>query len=502
MRLKLSTPFLSFVIALLTSAGGFLTAAAAQTATLGGGLDCNGWSPISPNASRAWPCADPRGALGSRFLDNGWYVGHDEPAVQFFSTKPGSGNNLAWRIRLPQRDPVPTQSGSSVATFELARGFVFGLALCDPRSNPFNPCTPNSDTNASLVLPTDAGSAALELFIFPPGYPPLTTQLSCDLTHWCAGLGINSLECDYYFNCNPNCTEPGNGSLLQDDGIPPGPPGPGAQTLASFTPNAHTLLMNPGDDLVIAIRDTPDGVLTLIIDLTTGREGFMVASPANGFQNTDYATCQTYPFSFHPEFSTASPGNGIPWASLYSNVSFFTEIGHFELGGTADSDADDSDCFSGPTVAGCIDYFSGGDLDFDGPPYQPDWPDGSKKHPSPLLIGSLTGRGIGPMSASPGGIVYSTPYTTMQFKTNVANADSNCNFTNGVGCVVPPNGAAFYPFYSQLGTRTGCLLTIGNDIPGRTTNDFGKDAQYGPYTFIAGFAFGNFGALIPNPCSP
>jgi len=80
--------------------------------------------------------------------------------VQFFSTRPGSGNNMAWRIRLPQQDPVPTQSGSSVATFELTRGFVFGLALCDPLSNPQQPCTPDSDSNTSLIVPTDAGVQA------------------------------------------------------------------------------------------------------------------------------------------------------------------------------------------------------------------------------------------------------------------------------------------------------------------------------------------------------
>ena len=68
-------------------------------------------------------CTDPHSAIGSRFTDNGWYIGHEEPSVQFFSTRPGSGNNIVWRIRLPERDPVPTQSGSSVATFELTPAF-------------------------------------------------------------------------------------------------------------------------------------------------------------------------------------------------------------------------------------------------------------------------------------------------------------------------------------------------------------------------------------------
>lgn len=295
--------------------------------------------------------------------------------------------------------------------------------------------------------------------------------------------------------------EPENVALLQDNGIPTGPPGPGEQTNATITPNAHTLLMNPGDDVVILIRDTPDGVLTQVIDLTTGKQGFIVASTENGFRNTDFKTCKTHPFSFHPEFNTASPQNGSPWAALHNNVILFTEIGHFELGANGDADADESDCFTGPVIAGCLNFTSGGDLDFDGPSYLADWPDGSKNHPSPILIGALNGKGIGPMSSS-NGLIYSDVYPMIQFKTDGPNSESSCNFNTGVGCVVPPTGAAFYPFYNQLGTGSACLLTIGNDIPGSSTNDFGKDAQYGSLAFISGFPFANFGPMLPNPCTP
>jgi hypothetical protein len=243
--------------------------------------------------------------------------------------------------------------------------------------------------------------------------------------------------------------------------------------------------------------------LTAIIDLTTGKEGYMVASAANGFRNSDYSTCQTHPFSFHPEFSTASPQNAVPWTALFGNVTFATEMGHFELGANADADSDDSECFNGPTIAGCLDFSSGGDLDYDGPPYLPDWPDGSRKHPSPVLIGALNGRGVGPMSSTYDGSEYSDPYPTIQFKTDVPLSESYCNFGSGVGCVVPPTQAAFYPFYSQLGRGSDCRMTIGNDIPGLTTNDFGKDTQYGSYALVDGYyGFGNFGPMIPNPCTP
>src|ERR1039457_5962910 len=94
--------------------GSLKSTAWAQPAFIGGGLDCNGWSPVSKNI-RSMVCTDPHGGSGKRFYDNGWYIGHDEPDVQFYSNKPGSGNDMVYRISLPQRDPVPTQSGSSVA---------------------------------------------------------------------------------------------------------------------------------------------------------------------------------------------------------------------------------------------------------------------------------------------------------------------------------------------------------------------------------------------------
>src|SRR5262249_14337795 len=93
-----------------------------------------------------------------------YYVGHDEPGMKFISTTPGSGNNLQWKIQLPQTDPTPTQDGRVVANRELFQNFWFGLALCDPASFPFGPCTPNSDSNTAT-----AGSALVELQFYPPG---------------------------------------------------------------------------------------------------------------------------------------------------------------------------------------------------------------------------------------------------------------------------------------------------------------------------------------------
>src|SRR5439155_18159113 len=182
-------------------------------------------------------------------------------------------------------------------TFENQIAFWFSMALCDPNSFPQNPCVPDSDKNTGSFTPNDAGSAFLEMQFYPPGFSPFISQISCDLTHWCASLHINSLECTLGFQfCNPNCLEPTNFAFIQLDGIPTGPPGPASATNASFTPNAQTLLMNQGDHLKITIKDTRGGLLNRIDDVTSGQSGFMVASAANGFQSLDVNTCNPTKF--------------------------------------------------------------------------------------------------------------------------------------------------------------------------------------------------------------
>ena len=466
------------------SSAGQTPAPAAPPTAVGGGLDCNGYSPISGNSKVAMICADRKNTNGGRFLDNGWYVGHDEPTIQWTSSTPGSAGRMVWIVALPGTDPVPTQSGTSVANFELYPTFWISLALCDPNSWPFNPCIPNSDANSSNIL-TGAGSAALELQFYPPGWPPFNRQISCSSTQWCAALNIDSA------GINPACMEPVNFAFLQTDGVPTGPPAPGQQTAATMTPNAKTLMMNPGDVLVVIVADTSVGLLTYVNDVTTGQAGYMIAGAASGFANTNPSSCQTTPFTFHPEYNTATPVNTVPWAALQLNVNFAVETGHFELG-TGDTDADDAPCFTGPTISGCLALASSGDTDFDGLPYQPDWPDGTSNHPKPLALFdgpiTLTSTGLG------------SAFPSMQFETNVGYTESVCNPFTGAGCTVPPSGAAFYPFYSRVGSGSTCAFTFGNDIAGATTNDFGKDAQYGtnnasqPALFSSGF--------FANPCTP
>ncbi len=461
-----------------------------------GNLDCNGYSSIQKPLKSYQPCTDLKGYDGGRGSDNGHYIGHDEPSVQFTSSTGGSGNNTQWEITLPKERALP-----ATKTFENQIAFWFSMALCDPNSYPQNSCTPDSDKNTGNGHATDAGSAFLEMQFYPPGFSPFITQISCDRTHWCASLHINSAECTFNFVfCNPNCTEPTNFAFIQMDGIPTGPPGPASATNATFTPNGQTLLMNQGDKLKLTIKDTSAGLINRIDDQTTGQSGFMVASAANGFQSLNVNTCAPTNFSFHPEYATAKFGNFVPWAALQANVGFASEIGHFTPGVNGDGDADDAPCFSGPTLPGCLNLAQGGDIDFDGSSYVADWPDGTKNNATSLQISSVTGNGFGPLSAPRGSTNYNSAYPAFQFETDVLASESTCTPT-GAGCTVPPPGAAFYPFYAQSGSGATCNFTFGNDIRGATVNDFGRDVQYGTPNLPWFFGTASSG-IRPNPCTP
>jgi hypothetical protein len=309
-------------------------------------LDCNGYSTKyqALNTGGKMHCTDPLqlhrvksgGKMvlrGTRFEDNGHYIGHDEPSVKFISHAAGSGNTMTYFMRLPV-DPKrqPTATGSVTDYNELSVAPWFGLPLCDPNSYPVNPCQPDSDKNSGAISdPKAAGSAFMELQLYPPGYAPFTDNMSCTRTQYCAALTIDSLEAQFNFaNLNAACEEPTNFAFLQTNGVPAGPPSPQLADLATDTPNGHTLKMNPGDVLKLSISDPRAGFTTRMTDLTTGQSGVMVASAANGFMNTNFQTCAGTPHTFHAEYSTASQQNQVPWAALEGGVLMQQEIGHFE----------------------------------------------------------------------------------------------------------------------------------------------------------------------------
>jgi len=213
----------------LTGAAGASTITTTAKAATSGGvapnpvneLDCNGWSHAYGTVRKfaGELCTDPIKVINgkaTRFSDNNWYVGHDEPSVKFISSAPGSGNTMSYLMKL-SRDPVaaPTSTGSVTDYAQLSPAPWFGLPICDPNSFPQNACTPDSDTND----PNVAGSAFMELQFYPPGFTPFIDNVSCSATKWCAALNIDSLECSQGGfapgGCNQNCTEPVNFAFIQ-----------------------------------------------------------------------------------------------------------------------------------------------------------------------------------------------------------------------------------------------------------------------------------------------
>jgi hypothetical protein len=509
-------------------------------------LDCNGFSPIQKLIKPNMVCTDPRALYDgkpARFYDNGHYIGHDEPSIRFLSNLPGSGNNVTWNERLPE-DPAALPSvaspGSDVTHwFELSIAPWFGMALCDPYSYPQAACKPNSDANAPKNPPTfnvdGGGSSFLEVQFYPPGFGPFDDNISCDNSHWCASLHINDLECTGQFHhCNFNCIEPTNFAFIQTDGVPTGPPSPQRANLATVTPNAHTLLMNPGDQLRVHIFDAPvpggggSALKVQVDDLSTGQSGFMQASAANGYMATNIGNCKGIPFNYEPEYDSAQPQNLVPWAALQGGILTQYEIGHFtpctsvsnpatlSIGSFTDTfwqtcngpyeaspdnatnpEISDAPCYTvGDThggtsppneVTGCVDAFGNGDVDFDGTPYWPDWPSSTSPNTFPSTFQQQQPTTNGQM------------YSGAQFETDVAASESTCGPAALSGCAVPPPGGPgnFYPYWTQARVGGTCVWEFGQMQNG---NAFGGVAQYdGPSAYF----FGTLSwPVLPNPnCS-
>jgi hypothetical protein len=547
------------------------TGAAAETTSSShfGELDCNGNSPLQQSVKLTMFCTDIRGFAAAnantwdgRFYDNGVYIGHDEPDMTFLSSEPGSGNNVSWLETLPQdpaHAPTDAHPGSDVSHwFELSPAPWFSMAMCDPNSYPQTPCTPESDVNAPAPDCISAagctsgfggGSAFTEMQFYPPGFAPPWVGVSCDDTHWCAALTIDSLECTEGFaTCNDNCIEPVNFALLSTNGVPAGPPNPQEFNASTVTPNRHTLLMNPGDRLLVSMFDAPvpgergqKAFEVVVRDLSTGQTGFMQASARNGFGDTSMADCSGHPFNWQPEYNTAQRDNIVPWAALQTNISTEYETGHFEpctsLTGketipfppppngvkittwqfchgpyessTASDQASsspevtDAPCYpagwtNGPdfntapiVMTGCLDELSqNGDLDFDGSPYWPEWPTGT----SPTIYPSSF---VQALPTTNGG----DQYRQFFIQTDLALSESTCT-TSGAGCAVPPPNAPghFYPYWSRAGSgQTGCRIEFGN--VSQAVDDFGRDAQYGTDQEAA-LGYPEFiGPTMPNTCS-
>ncbi|TMB90789.1 MAG: hypothetical protein E6J45_08130 [Chloroflexi bacterium] len=479
--------------------------------------------------------ANPTEAFGS------YYVGHDEPSVEFYSNVAGAGNHVQYQLTIPT-EPTGAFSQSNGYDFALRPTFWFGMAMCDTQSYPeqSSKCTPDSDSN--IVNPADGfagapGIAFEELQFYPPGWVKQFAGFDCDPTRWCVALTIDSLS-ENPINgtlLNPTCQseilgglEYVNFAFLTLDGNPLGPPNPLQFDVAtSGNPtNPDTFFLNQGDQATVTLNDTAHGLQTTVTDNTTGQTGTMTASAANGFGQIKFQhgghSCQMLPYDFHPAYSTSSPQTRVPWAAHSYNVAMSDEIGHFDFCTSIDpnspeascnglegvpgdqeaADGDDNFCFSAEQstlypATGCIDTNAPG---FDGSSYQDVWPD----------AGSLTSPTTRPtpvrFSAPLTGSAYDTAFSQIAFEADLprieaADLGGACQRflalpNAGSGCVNPPvtdEGvpATFYPYYTQL---ADCDFVEGGNFG--TGNSFGgsSTAEFGPLYPLTYWTFRGHGA--------
>ncbi len=461
----------------------------------------------------------------------GYYSGHDEPSLMFYSTTPGSGNDMVYNLTIPVEPPTPPAQDGSGGTynFQLQPVFWFGMAMCDTQSAPnyTHACAADSDANifngsdpaAADYIGHHPGTAYMELQFIPPGW-----AASCSQQVWCVDLTVDSFSFDNATNQfnNPACRntigdEPVNNTYLTFDGIPAFPANPLRLPYGtSAFDNNEIFFVFPGDQVQVSFHDTPLGLRVSVFDLTQGFAGFMTAGPQSGFAQVTFNPqgnrCALRPYAFHPMYGTSTPDTRVTWAAHSYNVAFSGEIGHFEYCSAIDSsgnctsgdagldqngnpspnaDADDQECF-GPgspflppgfiQIGGCI--FN--DIDFDGVSYGFNWPGtetpanlDSQIHPSPI---QFTSPVFFDSSGNAGN------YSQVAFETDLPGLETQsttaCNTQTGANCVNPPPGAAFYPIYTTGSAGGGCVWQLGgNQIPG-TTNTFGGNSgvEYGPVT--------------------
>jgi hypothetical protein len=525
---------------------------------------CAGALVALPAASDA--SAPPPAAVGHPYIDcsqsrtlctevgdsemvfgEGNYVGHDEPSLLFHSTLPGSGNQMQYTGKLPTEPSAHPIIGKRSYSFQLYATFWFGMVLCDTESYPLqvSDCTPNSDSNITEAGdPKHAGAAYMELQFYPPGYVQQFDGMSCAAHVWCVAMTIDSLSINPVTGeqLNDICQqkvgiEPVNFAYLTRTGEPTGPPNPlEFDPIASGKPDlTKVLTLRPGDPFVVTLHDTDNGLQAVVTDTATHATGSMTASADNGFGQVKFepnpsTSCENEPYDFHPMYSTSTPRTTAPWAAATYNVAIDTEIGHFDycsqvptrlgscaaeegpyLTGNHPADQDDNVCFppSAATlvkVGGCLDANTG----FDGTSYVDAWPNGNRPfRPTPTLFTSPTT-----------GENYDRQYSQVAFNTDLPRIEDDpaygghCDRTTGRGCTRIPFTdrhvpAAFYPYYTSGHALGGCAWTVGRNVPGFTTRDYGKNLQYGGllkvrYTAPGGTTierFNDFQRILPgNPC--
>jgi hypothetical protein len=426
------------------------------------------------------------------------------------------------------------------------------------------PCTPDSDTNiysstdpnSDHYMGMQPGGAYMEMQWYPPGWDALPAGVSCDATKWCSAMTIDE------FSSNSNTGAANNTDCLNQAGIEPQvfafltKDGVSTSPANALNPGRYNLdrtkvfFQNPGDILRVHLVDTSAGFQVVIDDLTTKTSGSMTASVANGFGQIAFdpaaQTCSVVSAPFHPEFATSGPNTRLMWTAHTYNAAYSDEIGHFgycsrvtkngfcskPLGAdtnngdrptNANPAGDDWACLgtAGSTlvkVSGCLASNS----DFDGASYLFTWPGSSTNRtvnqlmtPEPIMFSSPT---IGPSGVD---------FTQTEFEANLSRIEDAASVGDnirvpcqrhivnpadphpGKGCVKPPPGSSFYPFFSTTTMNGQCIWQEGGSHMA-LTNFFGgikqfgalEDVSYPTATYgLVTQRYNDFQQVLPNnPC--
>jgi len=461
---------------------------------------------------------------------NDEYIGHDEPTVEFRSSRPGTGGgDLTYLMVLPKNPPVqPNQQGTAGTwDFQLRATFWLGLTMCDTESFPnfTHRCAADSDANGKFTstnpkskhfLGKAPGSAFMELQFYEPGWVPQFAGFGCSDTQWCANLTIDSLSDNAATGVpqNDDCLnnhflvgeEPVNWAYITKNGRSQAPANPLALSddpnFTGLNPDLNkVLLMNSGDTIRVHMHDTRAGYRVDITDLSTGGHGSMTASKANGYGQILYQPkakqCHVRPYAFHPMYDSAS-NRGTMWSAHTTNVSASDEIGHFEncaaidangtctqpAGADTTVDVDDQACLNGADfntvipIIGCLLD----DGDFDGPSYQLDWPGtfsnpflDQQVHPTPMRVTVPTSHGRALEAVS-----FENDMPAIE-RGEPGSAQPECDRLTGANCVNPPVGAVFYPIYTAQHVHGRCMFGQGGThVPGTFKTFGGSSAtEYG-----------------------
>ena len=402
------------------------------------------------------------------------YIGHDEPMVQFFSNRAGSGNNVAYTLRLPKDPPTkPRQDGSGGSwNFQEHPTFWFSMQLCDNEGapnpdgaalsgHPTVPCKPDSNSNiyaspnpsSSRYFGLGPGQGFMEMQFYPPGWAPWPAGIGCDATHWCAALNIDTFQDNENTGAvnNNDCLntvgpEPVNFAFLTKNGQATAPGN--ALHPEHFVPNlSRDFLMNPGDKIKLHMFDSAHGFRVTLHDRTSGTRGSMTASAANGFGSVLFqpnaSHCSVQLHDFHPMYSTATPAGRNFNAAHTGNITFADEIGHFEYCARVRNDAlgtcdrplgDDTndpdnagldpagdDVFCLPAsasakikIGGCLNT----DGDFDSTSYNFTWPGSISNPTADRLLNAQPIRFTSPRT-------HGHNFATTAFESNISRSESD-----------------------------------------------------------------------------